>query len=107
MKRTSGGWALNSLPTTTRIELISDLIRKHHRREQSKENRRGLNWNRWHGSADYTIDTSGKQPREHAVKITGRRKVDHYGCVPRPHWQTAHQFVLVRDQPKATGENDI
>src|ERR1700692_2482457 len=75
---------VNSLRTTMRIELISDWIRTHHRRDRSKENRRGRNWNRWHGSAAYIIDTSGKQPREHAVKFPGRRMVDHYRCVPRP-----------------------
>jgi hypothetical protein len=53
--------------TTTRIEPIRDWIRTHHRRDRSKENRRGRNWNRWHGSAAYTIDTSGKQPYEHTT----------------------------------------
>src|ERR1700720_2315757 len=103
MKRTYGGWAVNSLRTTMRIELISDLIRTHHRRDRSKENRRGRNWNRWHGSAAYIIDTSGKQPHEHAVKFPGRRKVDHYRCVPRPRGGRHTAFALLRDQPKATG----
>jgi hypothetical protein len=53
--------------TTTRIEPIRDWIRTHHRRDRSKENRRGRNWNRWHGSAAYIIDTSGKQPYEHTT----------------------------------------
>ena len=52
-----------------RIELISDWIRTHHRRDRSKENRRGRNWNRRRRSAAYIIDTSRKQPREHAVKF--------------------------------------
>jgi hypothetical protein len=36
------------------------------------------------------IDTSGKRPREHAVKPPGRRKVDHYRCVPRSRSRVAH-----------------
>ena len=31
----------------------------------------------------YIIDTSGKQPREHAVKFRGTSKVDRCRCVPR------------------------
>src|ERR1700691_1008033 len=84
MKRTYGGWAVNSLRTTTRIELISDWIRTHHRKDRLRGNRKGRNWNRWHGSAAYTIDTSGKQPREHAVKFPGSCKVHPYRHVPRP-----------------------
>src|SRR5580700_12102655 len=94
MKRTYGGWAVSSLRTTMRIELISDLIRTHHGRDRSRGNRRGRNWNRWHGSAAYIIDTAGKQRREHAVKFPGRRKVDQYRCVPRPRGGRLPAFVL-------------
>src|ERR1700733_15266154 len=102
MKRTYGDWAVSSLRTTTRIELISDRIRTHHRRDRSRGNRKGRNWNRWHGSAAYIIDTSGKQPREHGVKFTGRCKADHYLCVTRPPWQTAHR---IRARPGSTESN--
>src|ERR1700733_5179612 len=105
MKRTYGGWAVSSLRTTMRIERISDLIRTLHRRDRSRGNRRGRNWNRWHGSAAYIIDTAGEQPREHAVKFTGRAAEStttgvFLGLVRGRH--TA--FVLLWDQSKATGE---
>jgi len=69
---------VSSLRTTMRIERISDWIRTHHWRDRSRGNRMGRNWNRWHGSVAHIIDTAGKQPREQAVKFTGRRKVHHY-----------------------------
>jgi hypothetical protein len=53
------------------------------------------------GSAAYIIDMSGKQPREHVVKFPGRRKVDHYRCVPRPPGGRHTAFALLRDQPKS------
>src|SRR6202161_195666 len=99
MKRMYGGWAVNSLRTTMRIELISDWIRTHHRRDRSKENRRGRNWNRWHESAAYIIDTSGKRPREHAVKFTGHRKIDHGVFLGLVRGGTPH-FALLRTNRK-------
>jgi hypothetical protein len=60
----------------------------------------GLKWTR----AAYIIDTSGKQPREHAVKFQDvARSITtgvFLGLVGGRH--TA--FALLRDQPKATGE---
>src|ERR1700683_4242457 len=100
MKRTYGGWAVSSLRTTTTIELISDWIRTRHWRDRSKKSWRGKNWNRWHGSAAYIIDTSGKQPREHPVN---RRacKVDHYRCFPRSRSRVAHRiFALLQNNRK-------
>src|SRR5580658_11074486 len=104
MKRAYGGWAANLLRTTMRIELISDWIRTHRWRDRSKESRRGQNWNRWHGSAAYIIDTSGKRPREHAVKFPGRRKVDHCRCVPRSHsrWHTAFSLLGANRKHRGT-----
>src|ERR1700675_3958752 len=69
MKRTYGGWAVSSLRTTTRIGLISDSIRTHHRRDRLSRSRTRGNCNRWHGSAACIIDTPGKQPREPAVNL--------------------------------------
>src|ERR1700722_10980354 len=100
MKHTYGGWAVSSLRTTMRIELISDWIRTHHRRERSKANRMGRNWNRWYGSAAYIIDTSGKRPREHAVKIAGHRKVDHYQCSSVSLAGRTRHFALLRTNRK-------
>jgi len=64
----------------------------------------GRNWNRWHASAAYIIDTSGKQPREHAVKFPGCRKVDHYQCVPRSRSRVAPHFALPRTNRKQRGK---
>src|SRR5580658_1637825 len=106
MKRTYGDWAVNSLRTTMRIVLISDWIRTHHRRDPLRANRKGRNWNRWHESAAYIIDTSGKRPREHAVKSTGHsNNVDHDNIglflgLARG-WHTA--FRATPDQSKAAG----
>src|ERR1700735_3251798 len=105
MKRTYGGWVVSSLRTTMRIELISDLIRTHHRRDRSSRKRTGRNWNRWHGSAAYIIDTSGKQLREHAVKFPGRRTIDPLPvCSSGSFAGVITTFGLFRDQSRATGE---
>src|ERR1700683_3603078 len=107
MKRTYGGWAVNSLRTTMRIERISDWIRTHHRRDRSRGNRRGRNWNRGHGSAAYIIDKAGKHPGEHAVKFTGCRKVHHYRCVPRSRSRAAHRIRAALGPIESNGGNDI
>src|SRR5580693_7090819 len=105
MKPTYGDWAVSSLRTTMRIELISDWIRTHHRRDRSRGNRTGRNWNRWHGSAAYIIDTSGKQPREQVVKFTARLKVDHCRCVPRSRSRVHTAFRAAPDQANAAGHD--
>src|SRR5580658_7430823 len=107
MNRTYGGWAVSSLRTTTRIELISDWIRTRHRRDRSTANRMGRNWNRWHDSAAYIIGTSGKRPREHAVNIAGHRNVDHYRCVRRSRSRVAHRISRRSRTNRSSGARSL
>src|SRR3982074_2961827 len=101
MKRTYGGWAVSSLRTTTRIGLISDLIRTHHRRDRLSRSRTRGNCNRWHGSAACIIDTSGKQPREPAVNFAGVARSITAGVFLGLVRGRYTAFVLLRYQSKA------